>query len=186
MSHNLMREMLWSRPRTTIEMFTIKKHIQNLPEFQNKDIKSHINFENNMLSFVQDYIYSVHRQCQLYYGEQRGQKWVYVQTSNPEQNNCPVFLVFCLYNFSGIYNEFLKSENGMWKNLKNWIKLIIQHFQYIYFWWKKGKKLFFFTFLDRFPSISFKLFTNLKIWVFQMKELKKLYRTDYFSLKKKL
>jgi len=40
MSNNLMREMLCFKPRTTIEMFTLKKHIQHIPNMKNKSITS--------------------------------------------------------------------------------------------------------------------------------------------------
>lgn len=33
MVHNLMREMLWAKPPQTIEMYTIKKHMQDYPQF---------------------------------------------------------------------------------------------------------------------------------------------------------
>ena len=38
MSQNLMKEMLWSKPAATIEMFAIKKHMQFVPHLKNKDI----------------------------------------------------------------------------------------------------------------------------------------------------
>ena len=42
-----------------------------MSQFQSKDINSHLNLDNDMLSFAQDYIYSLHRQRQLYYGEDK-------------------------------------------------------------------------------------------------------------------
>lgn len=38
MVHNLMREMLWAKPPQTIEMYTIKKHMQDYPQFKNTQI----------------------------------------------------------------------------------------------------------------------------------------------------
>ena len=33
-----MKEMLWSKPKSTIEMFTLKKHMQFVPQLKDKDI----------------------------------------------------------------------------------------------------------------------------------------------------
>ena len=35
-----MREMLWAKPPTTIEMFTIKKHMQEIPALKNKNLST--------------------------------------------------------------------------------------------------------------------------------------------------
>ena len=35
---NLMKEMHWSKPPQTIEMYTIKKHMQEIPHLKNKSI----------------------------------------------------------------------------------------------------------------------------------------------------
>ena len=40
MSAGLMREMLWSKPPTTIEMFTLKKHMQEIPALKNKSLSN--------------------------------------------------------------------------------------------------------------------------------------------------
>jgi hypothetical protein len=38
MCENLMKEMLWSKPPATIELFTIKKHLNEKTEFKKKMI----------------------------------------------------------------------------------------------------------------------------------------------------
>ena len=43
-----------------------------MSQFQHKDISPHPNLEYDMLSFVQDFIFSLHRQRQVFYGEWRG------------------------------------------------------------------------------------------------------------------
>ena len=50
MSTNLMKEMLWLKPKTTIEMYTLKKHIQNIPTFKNKNITGLRREEYDLLS----------------------------------------------------------------------------------------------------------------------------------------
>lgn len=38
MFDGIMRETYWAKPQTTIDMFTIKKHMQEIPEMQDKSI----------------------------------------------------------------------------------------------------------------------------------------------------
>lgn len=38
MSKGIMREQLWQKPPATIELYTIKKHLQNIPEFKNTKV----------------------------------------------------------------------------------------------------------------------------------------------------
>ena len=38
MCNNLMKEMLWEKHPTAIEMFSIKKHMHKIPTLQNKQI----------------------------------------------------------------------------------------------------------------------------------------------------
>ena len=40
MYDGIMRETFWAKPQTTIEMFTIKKHMQQMPEFQDKSLST--------------------------------------------------------------------------------------------------------------------------------------------------
>ena len=43
-----------------------------MSQFQYSDITPHPNLEINMISFVQDFIFSLHRQRQIFYGEWSG------------------------------------------------------------------------------------------------------------------
>ena len=43
-----------------------------ISQFHPKEIGPHPNLDIDMLRFVQDYIFSLHRQCQVLYGEWRG------------------------------------------------------------------------------------------------------------------
>lgn len=38
MYDGLMRETWWAKPPTTIDMYTIKKHLENEPEFMGKSV----------------------------------------------------------------------------------------------------------------------------------------------------
>ena len=46
--------------------------IDPLSQFDIKVINSHLNFEYNVLSFVQDFIFSIHHQQQIFNGEWSG------------------------------------------------------------------------------------------------------------------
>ena len=46
--------------------------LKPMSQFQYKDISPHHNHELDMLSFVQDFIFILHRQRQVFYGEWSG------------------------------------------------------------------------------------------------------------------
>ena len=50
----------------------------------------------------------------------------------------------------------------MWKSSENWIKIIFQHFQYLYFSWKKVEKTVFSHFFWQFLHNNLKIFE--KFW----------------------
>ena len=52
-----------------------------MSQFQHKDISPHPNLELDMLSFVQDFIFGLHCQCQVFYGEWSGSWWTKIYGS---------------------------------------------------------------------------------------------------------
>ena len=66
--HNLFHSAMLCWPNQKLLMLLLDP----MTQFQHSDISPHPNLDIYMYNFVQDFIFSIHRQRQIFYGEQNG------------------------------------------------------------------------------------------------------------------